>query len=498
MKGISIKIVLFLSGIALVANSCRESELDLQPGFINEESFFGREIDYDRGVRGIYSKMTDWYWFNNNSPIHGLWHLPGDDITTVGNNAFEIFGPVQPANGAVNGYYTTAYIIVNRANTMLEKLQEAAPDVYTTPGLKDRHRGETLFLRGLTYFNLWNHFGSSPLITERIRETAQTRRRNAQGNSLLDQAIKDLEEAAGLLPARWDTLNRGRVTANAANGLLGKALLFRATVASAQADYQAALAAFNKITDASLVPDFGDNFAADRENNAESLFEFQASQSLGDNVWLPNDFGNATGSMSTYWGFYENHWSMFGTPPYIATRKLITAFEPGDPRRNITLDSATRAIRKYVQRDRKAGNGVGSLNNPRILRYADVLLLKAEALVRSGGPLNEAIGLVNQVRTRARNMRPGGTVPADRPSAETNRDQVMRWIMEERFIELAGEETRWFDLKRWSRANLVTLNNAFFDSANALMSFNSQRDLLLPIPTGEIDLNPDITQNPGY
>ena len=295
-----------------------------------------------------------------------------------------------------------------------------------------------------------------------------------------------------------DTLNRGRVTANAANGLLGKALVFRATVANAQADHQAALAAFNKITDASLVPNFADNFAANRENNAESLFEFQASQSLGDNVWLPNDFGNATGSCSTSLRFFENPSSMFGTPPYIATRKLVTAFEPGDPRRNITLDSATRAIRKYVQGDRKAGNGVGSLNNPRILRYADVLLLKAEALVRSGGSLTEAIGLVNQVRGRARSMRPGGTVPADRPATETNREQVMRWIMDERFIELAGEETRWFDLKRWSRANLVTLNNAFFDSANALMSFNNQRDLLLPIPTGEIDLNPDITQNPGY
>src|SRR5678816_2478502 len=136
---------------------------------------------------------------------------------------------------------------------------------------------------------------------------------NTTGTQLLDQAISDFTAAAGLLPESWDDANRGRVTQNSAYGMLGKSLVFRASASNNNADYTAAIAAFNKISGVSLIPKFDDNFAFDAENNNESLFEYQASQAFGfDNVWLSNDFDNAVGNMSVFWGYYDNNFALFG------------------------------------------------------------------------------------------------------------------------------------------------------------------------------------------
>jgi hypothetical protein len=139
-----------------------------------------------------------------------------------------------------------------------------------------------------------------------------------------------------------------------------------------------------------------------------------------------------------------------------------------------------------------------SLINNRIIRYADVLLMKAEAVLQSNGDPATAIALVNQVRARARNMVSGGTVPADLSTAETNKTTIMQWIMDERFRELAGEGHRWFDLRRWQLAGFIQLDNAFFSSSNESdMDFDAHY-LYFPIPTNETDVNPNIVQNPGY
>src|SRR6185369_14185570 len=101
------------------------------------------------------------------------------------------------------------------------------------------------------------------------------------------------------------------------------------------------------------------------------------------------------------------------------TAKLLNAFDPADPRLLHTINPADKTVTKYVERNKLDQPGVGSTNNPRLLRYADVLLLKAEAVLQSGGSPAEAIGLINEVRTRARNMG-GGAEPANYSTAETN------------------------------------------------------------------------------
>lgn len=280
---------------------------------------------------------------------------------------------------------------------------------------------------------------------------------------------------------------RGRVVDSTSTGMLGKALVFRASATKNGADYGAALAAFNKISGAKLMDDFGDNFAFDTENNEESLFEFQASQAFGfDNVWLSNDFDNAVGNLSIFWDFYDNNFALFGMSPFFATAKLANAFDAGDPRLAATLDPADRTVKKYVLRNKLNQPGAGSVNNYRILRYADVLLLKAEA-----------ISLINQVRTRARKLA-NSAAPADRSTTEGDKTKIMDWIMNERFIELAGEGQHWFDLRRWQLQGIISLNDAFFNSNTTTMSFQLPKHLNFPIPNSEIDVNPNVPQNPGY
>lgn len=495
-KIISLFSVLVL--VFLIAFACNEDNLNLAPLQPTEALFFQNEDEMEAAVRGMYAKLTDIYWYNAGGYNHKFWLLPGDDLTALGNNPFEVFFNLNASVGEVNYIYKKHYELINRANIILAKVAEVDPKIYKDANLQKYHRGEALFLRGWSFFQLWNYYGTSPLQLQRIELIENAQAGPSKDTELLDQAIKDFTEAASLLPAAWNTNNRGRITANAANGFLGKALVFRASFKKNNADFTAAIAAFNKITGRSLVANFEDNFNANTENNDESLFEFQATQNGTDNVWLPNDFGNAVGSTSAYWGYFENHWSTFGAPTYKATKKLIAAFDPADPRLPLSADSS-RAITKYVLNDKKNNTGPGSANNPRILRLADVLLLKAEALLESGGSTSEAIGLVNQIRTRARKMVPNGTIPADYSTTETDKNKIWSWIANERFIELAAEEGhRWLDLRRWHYAGRINLSNWDFSSDQPDLKFEAPKNLLYPIPLNELDFNKNMQQNQGY
>lgn len=481
-------------------NSCDESRLDLRPQSPTEDSYFKEEVEFERAVTGIYAKLTDLYWYNAgaNNCVQPVTLLPGDDITTNGQDEFEIFSNIQPGSGRLGYFFKAVYQIINRAVVVMDKNAAVEDGVYIEPGLKEYHRGEALFLRAYAYYLLWNVFGTAPLVTERADELADTRPPSSSGTQLLDQAIADLTEAATLLPTSWPEENRGRVTNNSAYGLLGKCLVFRGNVTNAAADFQAAIVAFDNISsDVTLVDAFDDNFAADTENNAESLFEYQATRAFADdNIWLANDFDNAVGALSVFWGYYSDQFNLFGKSPFVATQKLVDIFQAGDPRIDLSLDPDTKEFKKYVTRDELNQGGSSSVNNPRILRYADVLLLKAEALNESNGSTVEAIDQINLVRSRARGA---GASPANLSTAQTDRNIIRQWIMDERLMELAGEGQRWFDLRRWALAGKVTLDNGFFSSdLGAAMGFDANTHINFPIPNNETNSNPNITQNPGY
>jgi len=504
--------VLALTIIAFFANSCKEDVIDLVPIGETEGSFFKNEEQMQMAVFGIYQKLSFFYTYDPAQgpqlPVSPVYQLPSDDVTMPNGNELENFVGLNDGCFYTNLYYQLAYQLIGRANVVLDKIQTIGDAIYQNKDLKNWHKGEALFLRAYMHINLWNVFGTAPKATERVLNLDDAYLPNSKGTELLDQAIIDLEEAAKLLPASWESKFKGRVTKNSANGLRGKALVFRGTVNKAQADFTAAIAAFNAISGIKLTPKYGANFEYPTGNNEESLFEYQAGNNSKDNnPWLHNDDFAVIGDISHYTGMFNLQPNWIGGRHYSATTPLRNAYEDNDPRKayNINLASTTTVnIMKYIRNSKEEGwtaywMGVSS-NNPRILRYADVLLLKAEAIVRSGGSLSEAIGLINQIRERARNSA-GETpseVPADRDVTETNRNTVLEWVFQERRLELAFEEGhRWWDLRRRHIAGEIDLKTFNFGSLNGNFQFKDH-NVYFPLPGREVVDNINLVQNDGY
>lgn len=543
--------VFALVAVGLLSVSC-ESFLDVPPTSELESVYFENENRVDRGIGAIYSELGVLYCPNMETgaftagPLGKLW-LSGDDLTVQnnGNLHFEAFVSLTTGDGTVKSYWSILYALIARANFMLEKLEDPKVlAVIETPDKDKWCKGEALFLRSWANIRLWDSFRKAPNQNFRIKTIEDSWLPPTKNFELLDQAIGDLEEAVDLLPDSWDDKNKGRVFKNSARGLLVKAYMLRACYAAQyeggdrNGDYGRAIAWFEKMDNAVStiegVP-FGDNFDIRKENNAESLFEYQASHNIKeDNPWLNGNFGGDAGAMGAlyiqYWEHQHTNYmcgSVFGP-----TQKLISSFEKGDPRFDETILNRNEGGKdgfdwlsgdwynfngyqfiKYINGERRGDldktYSVTSGNNPRLLRLADVKLAVAEAYLQTG---NEpaARQQLNDIRKRARLSTADGSeaaVPADFNTAVTMDD-----IMKERLLELAGEEDiRFSDMKRWHAAGYINLEEWAekpyemwgYDEANKInpFEFNVEKNLLLPIPQSEIEANPLMQadgNNPGY
>jgi len=506
---------LFTLLFALGTEACNKS-LEVAPTKELEDGYFDSEEHLERGIGAVYAKLTDLYTYNANSPCQRMWLLPGDDLQANNPNPFDNFSGLNGSSADVGFVWQAFYQLVNRSNTMLQKITENA-GVYTTSGLQDHHKGEMLFLRGWCFYNLWSWWRKAPVQTERlVGYGLQLNLPPSDGFQMLDTAISDLKQAAALLPGAWPAAQTGRVTKDGANGMLVKCYVTRAGYNNKnQDDYNKALLAFAAVSASrQLAGRFGDNFSYQAENNSESLFEFQASQSAAENPWLSNDFGFSTGSMGAFYQFFENMWTNQGTL-VMPTVKLVNAFDPKDPRRDASfrkMDDAAWTLNggyKFIKYTPDGGGiytGIASINsidNYRILRLADVKLLAAEAFFATGKSA-DALAQVNDIRARARRSSTDGQESAQPAALRT---LSMTDIMEERFCELAGEANiRWEDLRRWNAAGFIHLgswkqSDFGFSSDYNSFKFDAEKHLLMPIPTTELDNNPEMLksgQNPGY
>jgi hypothetical protein len=526
----------------LVFSSC-EKFLDVPPTTELESNFFVSEDRVQRGIGSIYASLSNIYGANlgtqvsqNGETLHPLWLLQGDDLTTSGtsNSEYEAFSGFSPSDGRVAQLWQKYYFLISRANFMLEKLAlPEVSDLIKTPGLKDNNRGEALFLRAYANYKLWDMFRKAPIQETRIADIGGAVLKPSKGFEMLDAAIADLKEAATLLPASWSMDKKGRVFKNSANGLLVKCYVFRACYAdqyeggSRAQDYQNAIAAFGQISGESTIAGvpFGSNFDYRTENNAESLFEYQAGHNqISDNPWLDNDMGGPVGSFGAMYHYFDSHWGNYGCGGGTIgpSPKLRAMFDPQDPRVQETFKMAEDIdnlggklwwlgvpwssfdgyqFAKYINGERGDRYDVDfqimSSNNPRILRLADVKLAVAEAYLQTSDVANATLQ-VNEVRQRAREAT---AIPADLPGVD------MQNIMDERLFELAGEENiRWSDLKRWHAAGYIDLStwtpaDFGYPFDPALFEFDVSKHLLFPIPTSEVNSNPLMTadgNNPGY
>jgi tetratricopeptide (TPR) repeat protein len=526
----------YIHYLAIVAclSSCSD-ELDIKPTSELENVYFENENRVQQGVGACYAAITNLYGplLNDGGGIHKILFLPSDDVTNqdAGNGDMEAFSGLNSSNGQVITAWSRLYQLIYRTNFMLEKLEDSQiKELVSSDGLWNANKGELLFLRSWAFYRLWDWFRKAPIQTMRVVTINDAILPPSEGFQMLDQAIVDLETAATLLPAEsyWsESVERGRVFNESAYGLLVKCYVLRARYNNKNADdYRKAISAFEKINTRRLV-NFNDNFDYHFENNAESLFEFQASHTINqDNAWLDNNFGGSVGQMGAMYHYSTEHWSNYVCGIYGPTKKLMAAYENDDPRKEGTFsknrtnvngdvnEPATWAwdkfdgyqLQKYVKPRRcwfEPTWGISSTNNVRLIRYGDIKLLAAEAYLQTGDAA-KALIQVNDIRKRARESTDNGVAsssPADLTSVS------MDDIMHERYIELVAEEgIRWTDLRSWHAAGFIDLSKWTasdfgynYDSKN--FEFETPKHLLFPIPQREMETNPLMAasgNNPGY
>lgn len=504
-----------------------DKQLDLQPiGQLNDLTYYQTEADFEAASLAPYSTLLNYYYQQDGERWYRTMLYPDDDITIAQNtgDAREEFNWLAD-DGEFRAMWEQTYKGIGRANVIIEQLQTARG--FSDENNKARFDAEARFLRAYFYFFLVTNFGNVPLVQTTFTDIAETRIGNSAPGEVWDFIISDLKIAQQSLPASYSGTNLGRATSGAATALLGKTYLYRAQWDGNTAYYTDAVNEFNKIYNKySLVPDFSDNFSPDdeKENNAESIFEVQFSEG-GPNPWLTTDDPSNQGSAGTgrliMWrpacGPSGNEACApgangLGYGRAHVTRPLQNEFEPNDPRIPNTfyregddfdgtpyqaewsVTGSTPA--KYVKQEDLAFRFPlnRSVNNDRIIRYADVLLMLAEAELLGNNNAARAAELINQVRRRAD---PSGQILPDRPATATV-DQMMDWLMHERRVELAFEGHRYMDLVRWHRAGLINIKTDIdFGFAPANQNWN-ERNLIKPIPLRELDLNANLRQNDGY
>lgn len=475
------KRTLLAAALGLTLTACQDKFLELSPiSQASTATFYQTSGDLLNALNAAYGALQ----FNGQyGQYYVAAEIPSDDTTPVlsgsvtDQDEFDKFY-LRTTNPFLAQRWTDGYRGIYRTNALIAR----AVGVSMDETLKARIVGEAKFLRALMYFNLARVYGDVPLVVEEITDPQQGYAfGRAPVSEVYAQIVKDLSEAETALPASYTGADVGRATRGAARALLGKVYL-------TQRRYADAAAKLKEVIDAGtydLLPNYADLFRAANKNSRESLFEVQYKKgNLGEgspfaNAYAPENSGNA---VIQFGGGGNNQ----------PTADLIAAYEPNDPRRDVSLatgyvNAAGRRIdinfiRKYADPPVSSGD---SDDNWYVLRYADVLLMYAEAL-NEQGQTAQALPFLNRVRQRVRLAERAGLAQADLRLA----------IEQERRVELAFEGHRWFDLVRTGRAIPVLNAKA---AAIGLKTPLTPNNLVFAVPQSQIDINPTkIQQNPGY
>ncbi len=510
------KIILTFAAVFLSMVSCREEELELlDPNVIVPETFFQNSGELQSAVNGAYSFLQAqgmygriaFFLFDNLSQEN-----LGTDALQGGLKAFMDY-TFDPSLGEFFTFWEAAYRGINSCNFVIEAAEEGL--IQNVPESEINQRlGEVRFLRALYFFKLTNLWGGIPRPTSTAAsETGGVPK--ATQEEVYNLIFEDLAFAVANLPEVGST-PQGRATRGAAQALKGKAHLFRGQWAEAKAEFEA----IQGYTIVGVEPRDNGNIAG--EFNSESIFEVNYSQEIGGDQWnaggrgvrestfrgieySPLNFANIIVRPTLleeyedddprFDAYFYSNGSVFGGETFPPGSELPiegpVAFGDPDADGNLPLvfTIASPAWRKYQNLDTRTTDGFEySGINFRVIRYADVLLMWAEAENELGNQA-AAISLLNQVRDRV-GMPNYGTAEMDsRGYPVGSQQEVFDAIVHERAVELAGEQVRYFDLQRWGLASQV------------LENYQTGKHEFLPIPQNEIDGNPDLTnadQNPGY
>ena len=472
-----------------------------QDFLITEQDYLKTEADYRSMAVGVYSPLQ---WSNQLVPVGDI---ISDNSVTGGESASDVLSLQQidkftyyPVNSTLADLWQVSYEGINRANYMYQyKEKNIAGETVNFAG-KDALYGEVYFLRAFYYFNLVKMFGDVPLFTDRRLTLADSKKLSRSPKADVYKQIEtDLANAINVLPATQN--EKGRATKYAAQALLGKVYLY-------EKKYDAAAAMLeNVIGKYSLVSDFSSIFLISGENGPESVFEIQYSNGQGTYDWghVTRGQGNYSVQQCGIRGLVGTANMPFapGWSTNLPTQNLAAAYAAGDKRKNATaldIEAYKTANPSYnisyqaapyentglynMKYQPHKGETSGQIelnygNNFRTIRYADVLLMAAEANNKATAANDtKAQTYLNLVRRRA-----FGDNAHDITSTGTN---LYDAILNERRLELAMEGERFFDLVRTGKAATVL----------GPLGFVAGKNELFPIPQGEVDGG--LTQNPGY
>ena len=509
MKSLKLISAMALSGI-LLTTSCQKDLLNqINPNAPSTTTFFKTPNDALLAVNSCY----DVFHFEGSYGrwLHFDYDLRSDEgysnspWTDLANSTRFIF--VDYNFPTISSVWTETYRGVYRCNQVLNNVPGI--DFGTDTALKNRLLGEAHFVRALYYWNLVTLWGNVPLITEPVLASSREPQGTVQQG--WDFILADLKEAEASLPVAYSGNDKGRATKGAAQTLMGKVYMQQRKWAEAQAQ-------FKKVIDSgtySLAKNFYDNFTTVGENNEESIFEIgfsSAYQGNGQDVagssqgfQRPQFFGARgvgwSDGQPRRWLFEEFKDSTLAFAPNSKTRHMM------DPRRDSTVFSNGMNVygKTYAQREFKDPNEIFwhkyqvpngrpkedyfSPIDFRVMRYADVLLMQAEAL-NEQGQTSAAIPLINQVRARV-DIAPLAATGFTQATMKTQ-------ILHERVTELAGENTRWTDLQRSglldTQAGVASITARDSDFSNFVVG----KSIYLPLPQSDITLDPALKQNPGW
>lgn len=511
IRKIIITMVAVLTGII----SCNDEELNLtDPNVISPSVFFKNPAELQSAVnaaynffqaQGMYGRIA--FFLYDNASQENL----GTDALQGGLKEFmeHTYGPAQ---GEMFVFWQAAYRGIASCNFVIQSVEDGFVENVSQEDI-NQSLGEVRFLRALYYFNLTNLWGGVPIVTEPAMNTEGTPK--STQDEVYALIFDDLAFAKANLPAKG-SIENGRATKGAAQALKGKAHLFRQQWSEAKTEFET----LTGYAIEGVEPRSNGNVAG--EYNDESIFEINYDQAIGGNQWdagasgvrettfrgieyAPTNFANIVVRPSFFDEFEDDdpriqayfyqtgdeyggqRFSPDDELPNPAVSRFGEPNEDGTVALEFVLN--TPVWRKYQNLDTQLQDDFTySGINFRVIRYADVLLMWAEAENELGNQA-AAISLLNRVRDRVGLPNYGTEEMDSRGFPVGNQQQVFEAIVHERAVELAGEQTRFLDLKRWGLA------------ADVIEGFTPGKHEFLPIPQAEIDGNPQLTQadqNPGY
>jgi len=496
--------------VSVTVAACRDLLTEDPKSFVTSDAFFKTEADLKSAVMATYSPMRSNNLFNG-WPWLSL-ELASDQVRIDHDEPnLETSGPdflfYSAGSRGVTVAWRELYNMVYRANLVLANADRVQQ--WTTPALKDTYLAEAKFLRGYAYLWLTKLYDDVPLLLT-LADHANLDVPRTPVEQVHQQIIKDLTDAEAVLPAKWGSTDRGRAPRGAAQMALADLYLWRASFMQQSAEWQNASDWARKVIDSGdwgLSADYISTFLPSNKGNREMIFyvagsgvDVRSSTGWLVNFYYPRDFGLSTGGG---WGAghpTDWHYNQYQPGDY----RHDAGYRTGGCRWDGTCVTAFKdgpLPWKYRPTNNGSDGGRCDVDIP-LYRYAEALLIYAEAQNELGNA-GLAVQYLNMIRARARNGTgtENRSSPADYAGA-IDQAAVRDAIFAERDLELAHEAKRWFDLVRrtsepgqdgyWA----TSLHD--HDRNSWVMQPIADYKRRWPVPQSERDLNPALTQNPGY